>query len=530
MNQIERRDFSTGVAARRPKSTLLVALVELTVLVALLSASAAFCQSDGAMHDETPSAPKFATVITFSSTNGSDPESPLVQGRDGNLYGTTFKGGAYSYQGTCSSGCGTVFKLTTAGALTTLYNFCANQNGLDACNDGWGPWGLTLGTDGNFYDMTFSGGSATAVSIGTIFKITALGSRTQLFALKEFGGCKQNVQCFGVYPLAGLVEASDKNFYGTTVDGGTGGGGVMLKVNPLAPPPPTVLYNFTSPSNSPGATPIQGSDGDLYGTTYDVDLFQQFTGSVYRLSLTGEFTTLYNFCSLTNCADGSRPYSPVIQGADGNLYGTTSTGGLSATGEGTVFKLTPAGVLTTLHGFGSQSPDGANPVGGLVQGTDGNLYGVTPNGGSSCGVVFKITTSGTFTILHSFDFTDGCLPHAGLVQATNGLFYGTTTVDGNSNNCSGGGCGTVFSLDVGLKPFVAFVLPAGAVGDTAEMLGQGFTGTTGVTFNGLPASSFHVVSDTYLTAVVPAGAGTGPVVVTTQTGTLKSNKNFRITP
>jgi uncharacterized repeat protein (TIGR03803 family) len=376
--------------------------------------------------------------------------------------------------------------------------------------------------------MTFSGGSATAVSIGTIFKITALGNRTQLFALKEFGGCKQNTECFGVYPLAGLVEASDKNFYGTTVDGGTGGGGVMLKVNPLAPPPPTVLYNFTSPSNSPGATPIQGSDGDLYGTTYDVDLFQQFTGSVYKLSLTGEFTTLYNFCSLTNCADGSRPYSPVIEGADDNLYGTTYTGGLSATGAGTVFKLTPTGVLTTLHAFGSQSPDGGYPVGGLVQGTDGNLYGVTPQGGKyGFGMVFKITTAGTFTIVHSFNSTDGSTPQGGLMQATTGLFYGTTT-GGAPATCSGSTCGTVFSLDVGLAPFAALVLPAGKIGDTAEILGQGFTGATTVTFNGVPAANFTAVSDTYLTAVVPGGATTGTVVVTTPTGVLKSNKQFRI--
>jgi uncharacterized repeat protein (TIGR03803 family) len=220
----------------------------------------------------------------------------------------------------------------------------------------------------------------------------------------------------------------------------------------------------------------------------------------------------------------------VIEGADGNFYGTTSTGGLSATGAGTVFKLTPAGVLTTLHAFGSQSPDGGYPVGGLVQGTDGNLYGVTPQGGKyGFGTVFKITTAGTFTIVHSFDLTDGSTPHGGLIQATNGLLYGTTT-GGIPATCSGSTCGTVFSLDFGLAPFVSLVLPAGKVGDTAEILGQGFTGTTGVTFNGLPASSFQVVSDTYLTVVVPAGAGTGPVVVTTQSGTLKSNKNFRITP
>ncbi len=505
---------------------LLKLTVSLSVLLTLFTVSGAFCQSNRDRGSVSNSAPTFTTLFIFNSTNGSDPESPLVQGTDGNLYGTTFKGGAYSYQGTCSSGCGTEFKITTAGVLTTLYNFCALQNGLDACTDGWGPWGLTLGTDGNFYDMTFSGGSATAVSLGTIFKITAEGDRTQLFALKEFGGCKLN-ECYGIYPMAGLVEASDKNLYGTAVDGGADGGGVVLKVNPLEPPPPTVLYSFDFPTVSPGAPLIQGTDGDLYGTTYDNEQFDQYTGSVFKLSLTGEFTTLYNFCSQTNCSDGSRPYSPVVQAANGNFYGTTYEGG--SENEGTIFELTAAGALTILHDFATQSIDGTYPVGGLVQGTDGNLYGVTPHGGKyGFGIIFKITTGGTFTVLHSFDSTDGSAPDAGLMQATNGLFYGTTT-GGIPATCTGSTCGTIFSLNVGLAPFVALALPAGKIGDTAEILGQGFTGTTSVTFNGVPSTNFQVVSDTYITARVPSGATTGPVVVTTPSGTLKSNKNFNVT-
>jgi uncharacterized repeat protein (TIGR03803 family) len=503
--------------------------VSLSVLFTIFTVSGAFCQFEGGRDSISNSAPTFTALFTFNSTNGSDPDTPLVQGTDGKLYGTTFKGGAYSYQGTCSSGCGTVFKITTDGDLTTLYNFCALQNGLDACNDGWGPWGLTLGTDGNFYDMTFSGGSATAISIGTIFTITPGGKRTQLFALKEFCGRGESTQCpYGVYPMAGLVEASDRNFYGSAVDGGTYGGGTVLKINSMETLP-TVVYNFDFPTVSPGAPLIQGTDGNLYGTTYDDELFDPYTGSVFKLSLTGELTTLYNFCSQTNCSDGSRPYSPIIQAADGNLYGTTYTGGAAENGEGNIFKLTTAGVLTTLHNFGTQSIDGAYPVGGLVQGTDGNLYGVTPQGGKyGYGVIFKITTSGTFTVLHSFDSTDGSAPHGGLMQATNGLFYGTTT-GGIPATCAGSTCGTIFSLNVGLAPFVALVLPTGKVGDTAEILGQGFTGTTGVTFNGVPSTNFQVVSDTYITAAVPSGATTGPVVVTTPTGTLKSNKKFNVT-
>jgi uncharacterized repeat protein (TIGR03803 family) len=510
------------------RRSLWIAL-SLSVLFSLFNASGAFGQSGRGRDSISNSAPTFTTLFTFNSTNGSDPQSPLVQGTDGKLYGTTFKGGAYSYQGTCSSGCGTVFKITTAGDLTTLYNFCALQNGLDACDDGWGPWGLTLGTDGNFYDMTFSGGSATAISIGTIFTITPGGKRTQLFALKEFCGGGERTLCpYGVYPLAGLVEASDKNFYGTAVDGGSGGGGTVLKVNSMETLP-TVLYSLSSPTNSPDAPMIQGTDGDLYGVTLDDVFGDTYTGSVFKLSLTGVFTTLYNFCSLANCADGSRPYSPVIQAADGNLYGTTSTGGSSQNGEGNIFKLTTAGVLTTLHNFGTQSIDGAYPVGGLVQGTDGNLYGVTPQGGKyGFGVIFKITTGGRFTVLHSFNSTDGSAPHGGLMQATSGLFYGTTT-GGVPATCAGSTCGTIFSLDVGLGPFVALMLPAGKIGETAEILGQGFTGTTSVTFNGVPSTSFQVVSDTYMTASVPNGATTGPVVVTTPASTLNSNKKFNVT-
>jgi uncharacterized repeat protein (TIGR03803 family) len=258
----------------RPRRFLLKSAAPLLISL-LVCAGAAQGQRAAWGGDSVGAAvPKFATVFTFIGSNGSDPESPLVQGTDGNLYGTTFQGGAYSYQGTCSSGCGTVFKLTTKGTLTTLYSFCGYQNGLDACTDGWGPWGLTLGTDGDFYDTTFSGGSATTVSLGTIFKITPEGARTQLFAFKESAECKQIVECYGVYPLAGLVEASDGNFYGTAVDGGTGGGGPVLKVNTLETMP-TVLYNLTFPTVSPGAALIQGADGALYGTTYDNEQFSQ---------------------------------------------------------------------------------------------------------------------------------------------------------------------------------------------------------------------------------------------------------------
>ncbi len=507
---------------RRPRQSLLNIAASSLISFGLVCTGVAQEQSVGRDGNrDVPVASKFATVFTFNGSNGSDLESPLVQGTDGNLYGTTFEGGAYSNEGFCSAGCGTMFKLTTRGDLTTIYSFCAEQS----CADGWGPWGLTLATDGNFYDTTFG---AAGQTLGTIFKITPAGARKQLFAFEEFAGCKQLPECYGIDPMAGLVEASDQNFYATAVDGGTGGGGVVLKVNPQEPLPPTVLYDFTFPTVSPAAALIQGNDSALYGTTYDTALFDQYTGSVFRLSLTGQFSVLYNFCSKANCADGSRPYDPVVQAANGNFYGTTSTGGFSLGGSGTVFEVTPTGVMTTLHVFGTQSPDGGYPVGGLVQATDGNLYGVTPQGGTyGSGVIFMVTMAGAYKIVHSFRSTEGSSPDGGLMQATNGLLYGTTS-GGKTSACSGTGCGTVFSLDLGLDPFVAFVLPLGKVGDTVQILGQGLSGTTNVTFNGVKAASFDVVSDTYLTAVVPPGTTTGRVVVTTPKGVLKSNKNFNI--
>ena len=174
----------------------------------------------------------------------------------------------------------------------------------------------------------------------------------------------------------------------------------------------------------------------------------------------------------------------------------------------------------------------------MVQATDGNFYGTTSNGGSSdcdygCGIVFQVTPSGTLTSVHNFVGTDGAYPLNGLLQATSGILYGVTTSGGASNNCSFWfyypGCGTVFSLDMGLGPFVAFVRNSGRVGSNAQILGQGFTGTTGVSFNGTSAS-FAVKSDTYLTATVPQGATTGFVTVTTPSGTLQSNVMFQVRP
>ena len=250
-------------------------------------------------------------------------------------------------------------------------------------------------------------------------------------------------------------------------------------------------------------------------------------------------TTLYSFCSQTNCADGATP-NAVVQGTDGNFYGTTYVGGTSTCsgGCGTIFKITPKGTLATLYSFCSQTncTDGVSPTAGLVQGTDGNFYGTTYAGGTSicfggCGTVFKITSGGTLTTLYSFEGgIDGSEPRGGLVQATNGSLYGTTEFAGDLTCDSGLGCGTVFSPYVGLGSFVETRPTSGIEGAKIGVLGQGFDSSSVVKFGGVQAKTVTTTGTTFLTATVPAGALTGSVTVTTGSTKLTSNHTFRVTP
>ena len=199
----------------------------------------------------------------------------------------------------------------------------------------------------------------------------------------------------------------------------------------------------------------------------------------------------------------------MIQGNDGNFYGTAAGGGSYR--QGVVFKLTPQGAITLLHEFADPNylNDGQYPFAGLVQANDGNFYGVTYEGGTTgYGVIFQITPAGAYSILYNFDGTHGRYPESTPMQHTNGKIYGLTNIGGTN------GAGVVYSFDMGLAPFVRLVSTTGKVGKTIEVLGQGFTGTTAVSFNGT-AATFIVVSDTYLKATVPSGATTGFVTVTT---------------
>jgi uncharacterized repeat protein (TIGR03803 family) len=327
----------------------------------------------------------------------------LVQGSSGNLYGTTSNGGNLSE---CDGiGCGTAFKMTLSGTLTTLYDFCSKSD----CADG-----------AVLYDA--------------------------------------------------LKQGPDGNYYGTTWAGGAGNGGTVFEITP-----------------------------------------------------TGELTTLYSFCVINYpfCGDGSNPIVLVL-GADGNFYGTTAYGG--GNGEGSVFKITPSGTLTTIYSFCAQiaCTDGATPRDGVILGSDGNFYGPTYYGGTDNeGTLFQITPAGVLTTLHSFDGTDGRYPIQHLFQATNGAFYGITDNDGPSAD------GTIFSLSLGLAHCVETAPISGKVGTKVIVLGNKLKGATSVTFNGT-AAVFKIVLSTEITTTVPNGATTGKVQVTTPSGTLTSNVNFLV--
>jgi uncharacterized repeat protein (TIGR03803 family) len=436
----------------------------------------------------------FTTLFNFDGSNGSDPSSPLVQGFDGNLYGTTYGDGVLSF--------GTVFKITPGGTLTTLYSFGT---------DGLRPYaGLALASDGIFYGTTVLGGNN---GQGTIFKITPRGQLTTLYSFCAQGNCPD-----GSFPYAGLVQATDGNFYGVTSLGGTNGKGTVFRITTGGQL--TTLHSFAGPE---GAQPfgglVQGTDGNFYGTAaYGGGVHQD--GTVFKITPGGTLTTLGKFRGIR----GTRPETPLIQASDKSFYGTTSEGG--ASGWGTVFKMTPGGALTTLHSF--HVSDGARPNAPLTQAIDGNFYGTTFSGSTyNAGTIFRMTSGGTLTTLHMFDVTNSAYPQAGVVEATDGTFYGTT-VGGTGTQCDLG-CGTVFSLDVGLGPFVEALPAFGKVGAKVIILGTNLTGTTDVSFNGSSAT-FNVVSGSEIKTTVPTGATTGKITVTTPGGTLSSNLDFRVRP
>jgi uncharacterized repeat protein (TIGR03803 family) len=304
----------------------------------------------------------------------------LVQATDGNFYGTTAYGGASA---NCYLGCGTVFKITPLGTLTTLHSF----NGTD----GEFPFaGLVQGTDGNLHGTTTAGG---ANGRGTVFSITSAGSLTTIYSF-----CAQSNCTDGANPYGDLVQATKGNFYGTTSAGGANGQGTVFSITPGGFL--TTIYSFCAQSNcTDGANPygglVQATNANLYGTTAGGG---NGGGTVFSITPGGSLTTIYSFCALIQCTDGFGPAAVLVQ-ADGNFYGTTGDGGDATNcnpGCGTVFRVTAGGGFTTLYAF--DFTHGAYPW-GLVQATDGNFYGATEQGGAyGTGTVFKLGVAFVFTL------------------------------------------------------------------------------------------------------------------------------------
>jgi len=254
-------------------------------------------------------------------------------------------------------------------------------------------------------------------------------ARAQTFdLLVDFGDAE------GMQPLTGLIDGGDGYWYGTTGGGGAGFG-TIYRTDSTGQI--TTLHLFTvSDGSRPEAALVAGPDGNLYGTTRVGGANGK--GVIFKFNpQTEKLTVLRSF----NSSDGAEPRGAMVLGDDSNLYGTTSLGGLSGCGStcGTIFRVTPSGTFTTLVKF--NKTNGGLPLGALTKGSDGRTYGVTSKGGAADrGTVFAMTTGGSLTTLHSFNFTDGYMPSAGLIQASDGLFYGTTHLGGTNFK------GTVFKI------------------------------------------------------------------------------------
>jgi uncharacterized repeat protein (TIGR03803 family) len=366
--------------------------------------------------------PRFGVDVVHSfagSADGSQPAAGLVQATDGNFYGTTYFGGA--------SNAGSVFKMTPTGVTTIVHSFTA---GLDG---GYPLAGLIQATDGKLYGTASQGGS---LGLGTVYSITLAGAFTTVYSFTgpASGGPD------GANHAAALLQTSDGFLYGTTYDGGSSGRGTIFVMNTAG----TVLGRYSFTGGFDGANPyaplIEAADHTLYGTNYAGTTLT--FGRVFKLA-GGVVSVVHTFAG--GASDGASPTAPLVQANDGNFYGTTRFGG--ASNKGTAFRMTPGGVVTVLNSF-SGGADGEAPFAGLIQASDGNLYGTTKVGALGYGTIYKVTLGGTFTVVHTFTGgAEGAVPSAPLMQATTGRLYGTASFGGASS------LGVVFRI------------PAAAAGD-----------------------------------------------------------------
>jgi uncharacterized repeat protein (TIGR03803 family) len=401
----------------RMQAAKLSATIFLTLALCLVTAIASPAQT-------------YTTLFSFNIDQGYGPSS-LVQGANGNFYGTTGFDGVY--------GSGTVFEISSRGEYKTLYSFCSQPN----CPDGeYPPAALAKASNGHFYGVTQEGG---ANGSGTAFEITPSGNLTTLYSF-----CAEPHCADGGLPKGGLVQDRNGNFYGTTTQGGTNGLGTVFEMSPTGQL--RVLYSVCSVANcadgfSPVAALIQATNGEFYGIMSHGGA--QGVGTVFELTPTGSLRTLYSLCSLPACSDGEYPSASLVQATSGMLYGTVTSGG--SHGSGTIFEITPGGKFKRLYSFCAQAScaDGSYPYAALLQGTDGNLYGTTVRGGSygvyGEGTLFKFTPPSTLTTLYNYcdpSCNAAGSPYSAMIQATNGLLYGTTG-EGEEDSA-----GTIFSLSL----------------------------------------------------------------------------------
>lgn len=421
---------------------------------------------------------RLTTIHSFSGADGSNP-SGLVKGIDGRFYGTTSGGG--------ESGWGTIFSITAATPLSTIFSF-SSSSVLGAAS---GPSDLSVGRDGNLYGVIYNGGN---YGDGVLYKITPGGSPIPLYSFNHANGGD-------AHPLSAPTEGDDGNFYGSAENGGAFELGTIYRITPSDSL--SSLYSYSNAQSTyPRSALVQASDGNFYGTTRSGGAFG--AGSVFTMTPSGQLTTLYSFSG----ADGAAPMGKLVQASDGKLYGTTSGGG--SAGHGTVFMMTPAGSLTSLYSF-SGGRDGASPYANLIQASDGHFYGTTLYGGTNqAGTIFKVTSSGAFISLCAFSGTDGKMPLAGLVQGEDGYLYGTTLQGGaygyGGPGAASSGYGTIFKLSTKPCPIAPTGLSASAGNGTVTL---NWTAADG-------ASSYNVYQGTQIANELPTPVKSG-IVATSAT-------------
>jgi uncharacterized repeat protein (TIGR03803 family) len=437
------------------------------------------------------SSAQFLTFLQFAGGSPSlSPDSGLIQDSDGFYYGTTLFGG--------NNGDGTVYKFAVGGGFFVLHGF-------GAAGDGEFPTGgLVLGPDGAYYGVCEEGGSH---NYGTVYRIVPNVGYSQIYSFTSMadGRAPQGLASAGGY------------LYGTTTYGGPANAGTIFKIT-TGGVLTTVHYFAATEGYYPGGILTLENDGKIYGTT-QYGASASGGGTVFAYTPEGSLSVVYSF---QNSEDSVEPGGRIVRDSSGNLYGTTYYGG--ANKEGSIYRITSGSVLSTLYSF-SGPLDGKSPDSGLTLGNDGYLYGSSMFGGLDAavgsGTIFKISSSGSFVLLHSFaSSNEGSGPVGPLCLGSDGYFLGGCS-DGEYSNA------TIFRFNPEFPEITSFSPVSGHPGSTVSLAGSGFTGATGVSIDGFPAS-FKLLNDNSLSLTVPLAAKSGVVHVKTSVGIGDSTTNFTV--